>query len=318
VTKEKLTFVLTLALSGTGRDDQDLQRALLLLETFDQFFDKECLEQFIIVTPGKDTSLIRQAIKSREDNLSITFIDENEICPEFKSNPDTTNLWPKPNQGWVKQQLLKLAIHEYVKTSFYMTLDADIVFVKNFDTASLIQNGKSALNVQREEDFANLYCPETALHEVKVRQYRYKRIEPILQCQRKEQYLNQWYGETPVMLNGQIVKSLVNHIESTWGIPWRRLLLEKLPWTEYPLYFLFAEDQGILEDYYVPGNVDSVLRLTESLWLPADQYRHPRNLSTWDPGLTFGNQREGIAIAVQSYLGYSVEKVASKIQPYIH
>jgi hypothetical protein len=315
--KEKLTFVLTLALSGTGRDNQDLQRAKLLLETFDRFFNKESLEQFIIVTPAKDLSLVRTTIASHVDALKIKIIDENEICPEFRNNPDTTDTWPKPNQGWFKQQLIKLAIFEYVKTQFYMTLDSDVIFTRDFDSSSLIHKGKAALSVQKEGDFVDLYCPKTAAHEVLVRQNRYKKVEPILRHKRKKQYLDQWYGETPVLLNRQIVKLLVDHIESTWGKAWRQTLLEKLPWTEYPLYFVFAECEGILERYYEPGNADSVLMLNKSLWVPAHEYREHRDLSSWNPELVFGDQGQGIAVAVQSYLGYSVEKIVAKVRPFI-
>jgi hypothetical protein len=289
----------------------------LLLDTFDHFFDKRFLEQFIIVTPGKDAELVRQAVAPQMNTLKIELLNENDVCPEFLEDPDTTNNWPKPNKGWFRQQLIKLAIYEHVRTPFYMTLDADVLFVRNFDPHLLIRNGKAALNVQRAEDFRSIYCEDTVTLTVKVREIRYRQVERILRCKRKQRYREQWYGETPVLLNRHLVESLASYIQKTSGKHWRHALIKKLPWTEYPLYFLFAENSGVLERYYVPGNADSVLRLTQSLWQPAVEYREPRDLFNWNPGTIFGRESEGVAVVVQSYLGYPAADVAEKIKPYI-
>ena len=314
--KNRLTFVLPLALSDTGRDDQDLQRVRLLLRTFDCFFDKRFLEQFIIVTPDKDLPLVRETVRAQTNTLKIELVNEYDVCPELREDPDTTHNWPKPNKGWFRQQLIKLAIYERVRTPFYMTLDADVLFVRNFDSNSLIRNGKAALNVQRAEDFSRIYCDDAVALQVKVRETRYRQVERILRCKRNSRYRDRWYGETPVLLNRHLVELLANHIQETSGKAWRRTLLKKLPWTEYPLYFLFAEDSGALERYYRLGTADSVLRLSQSLWLPAVEYREPRDLFNWDPGAIFGRESEGVAVVVQSYLGYRVADVAERIKTY--
>jgi hypothetical protein len=189
--------------------------------------------------------------------------------------------------------------------------------VEPFSAGSLIRAGKAALNVQTEADFRRLYRGKLAAHEVKVRQSRYQRAEHILKFARKPEYARQWYGETPVLLNCRIVKALAEHIEATWGKPWRQALLDNLPWTEYPLYFLFAEERDLLPRHYVPGSADSVLRLSRSLWQSADQYVVPRDLTNWDPGSIFDSGEEGIAVVVQSYLGYPVADLAQRVDPYL-
>ncbi len=312
---DKLTFVLTLALSDTGRDEQDLERAQLLFESLDRFFDKRHLEQLIVVTPGKDLAVVREAIAPAITGLDGLIVDEYEICPEFGNDPDTTNTWPRPNQGWYKQQLIKLAVHEHVKTPFYMTLDSDVIFVRSFGHDTLIKDGMADLNVQTEDDFRSLYCASTAEKEVKVRRLRYIQAESVLACRRRKEYLDQWYGETPVLLNRDIAQSLAQHLERTWGMPWRHCLLDKLPWNEYPVYFLFAEDQDLLQEYYRPGNADTVLRLTESLWQPAEEYREFRDLSVWNADNSFNGANGGVAVVVQSYLGYGTREVVDKIKP---
>ena len=313
----KLCFLLTIALAGTGRDDQDLERTKLLVRSFAKYFDAEGLSKFFVVTPARDIVAIKDALEPMFAGGKLEVLDENEVCPELARDPDTTRMWPKPNKGWYRQQLIKLAIHERVDTPFYMTLDSDVLFVEPFDTRSLIRGERAVLNVQTEADYLRLYRKQYVANEVKVREARYREAEAVLKCRRKAEYLREWYGETPVLLNCRIARALAAHIEATWNKPWRQALLERLPWTEYPLYFLFAEDQGLLQQHYARGTSDSVLRLSRSLWQSADQYVVHRDLKNWDPGSIFDSGGEGIAVVVQSYLGYPVADIARRISPYL-
>ena len=317
MTGDRLTFVLTLALSNTGRDDLDLQRFRLLLASLHRYLDRDSLEKLIVVSPGKDLLAIQDAASASLSSLRIELLDEADICPEFKADPDTLNSWPRPNTGWFRQQLVKLAVHDRVTTPFYMTLDSDVLFVRDFAVGALFPGGKAALNVQTAEDFNRLYSVSKAKHEVKVRVARYREAGQVLRLQRPEGYAHRWYGETPVLLNRQIVADLASHVSQTWQLPWRRALLEKLPWTEYALYFLFAESHGLLEACYQPGTADTLLRLSQSLWLPAEAYATPRGLSDWHPDEIFEVEREGVAVVVQSYLGYPVGEIADKIGRFV-
>ena len=315
--EDKLSFLLTIALSGTGRDDQDLERVKLLLRSFRKYFDESELSRFFVVTTPRDAVVVEGALRPVLAGDRLEIVNELDVCPEFASDPDTTTQWPTPNKGWYRQQLIKLAIHERIDTPYYMTLDSDVLFVQPFSTRSLIRGGKAALNVQTQADYHRLYRKKLAAHEVTVRESRYRRAEHILKLARKPEYVRQWYGETPVLLNCRIVKALAEHIEATWRKPWRQALLDNLPWTEYPLYFLFAEERGLLARHYVPGSADSVLRLSQSLWQAADQYVVPRDLTNWDPGSIFDSGEEGIAVVVQSYLGYPVADIAQRVDPYL-
>jgi hypothetical protein len=314
---DQLTFVLTIALSNTGRDGQDLLRFRLLLATIERYFDKDCLDRFIIVTRAIDMPLVREVASPSVQRLKIEILNEDDVCPEFRDNPNTLNHWPRPNTGWFRQQLIKLAIYEHVATPFYMTLDSDVLFVRKFNIKTLFPDGRAALNVQTPEDLHRIYREKTAELEVLVRQTRYQQAERILQTKRNRLYCGHWYGETPVLLNRRLVEKLAAYIEKTWGISWRRALLENLPWTEYPLYFLFAEQSQLLEKYYILGTANSVLRLSQSLWHPAADYPSPRDLSNWNVDEIFGVESDGVAVVVQSYLEYPVAAVANKIRAFV-
>jgi hypothetical protein len=315
--KDKLTFVLTVAPSGTGRDDLDLLRARLLLKSFNRYFDQSSLGRFLVVVPEQSRKEVEKALEPEIATSGFELIGENEICPEFADDPHTENPWPRPNKGWFRQQLIKLAIHEHVDTSFYVTLDSDVLFVRPFDHGTLVVDGRARLNVQNATDFARLYREPTAIKEAELRRARYRQAERVLRSKRPSRFQDQWYGETPVVMNADLARMLASRIEQTWQRPWRQALLANLPWTEYPLYFLFAEVQGVLEDHYKAGGPDTVLRLTQSLWQPADEYIRARSLSNWNPAEIFVSDRDGVAVVVQSYLGYNVVELAQKVEPYI-
>ena len=210
--KENLTFVLTLALSGTGRDDDDLRRVDLMFRSLAKFLEKQSLQEFIIVTRSTDIEAVRSAVQTGIDQQKLRILDENTICPEFLDNPDTPSQWPKPNKGWYRQQLIKLAIHEHVQTDFYMTVDSDVIFTKPFSSDSLIRDGRGLLNTQHAGDYKQLYREDIASKEVKIRRARYKDAGIVLKCPRPDRYLDYWYGETPVLLNSEIVRSLTRHL----------------------------------------------------------------------------------------------------------
>ena len=315
--KFKLTFVFTLALSETGRDDNDLERAGLMLSSFFKFFDEKQLSELIIVTPSRDVELVKSTIYSKFNSQKLRILNENIICPEFLSNPDTSNTWPKSNMGWYRQQLIKLAICKQVKTPFYMTIDSDVIFTKPFSVQSLFIGEQAVLNTQCADDFRELYREEVAEKEIRIRRERYEEVGGILKIPCPDIFFKQWYGETPVLLSKQIVQSLVENIEKTWNQPWRQVLLEQLPWTEYALYFEYAEHTGLLDQYYCGGDRDTLLCLTDSLWQPALDYRNPRSLVDWNVSRAFDAQSPGIAIVIQSYLGYPVDDIREKINRYI-
>jgi hypothetical protein len=98
-----LSFVLTLALSDTGRLGNDLDRARILLDSFVHFVDPGDVGDFLVVVPQKDMDNVQQELASYQRRLSIVILDETVVAPSLSYYPDTTNDWPRPNKGWYRQ-----------------------------------------------------------------------------------------------------------------------------------------------------------------------------------------------------------------------
>ena len=308
---ERLSFVLPIALAETGRPGQDLERLDLLLKSFLRYFDRRSLGNFLIVTRPCDMPQVRASAARYLAGSSLPFeiIDENRICPEFAADPDTTHPWPQPNKGWQRQQLLKLACHRHMRSPFYMALDCDVVFVRHFAASDLIRDGRSIVNVQMDRDYRAVWVPEVARDAIAVHEARHNDSARVLQLPRR--LANYFYGETPVVLNVNVVKELEKRLATLNTGNWREYLLSQLPWTEYNLYFTFAEHADILDKYHRRGGFDSVLCMSDSLWLPPESYLDGRSLASWN--IAGAAASEGVAVVVQSYLGYPVAAVRRKV-----
>jgi hypothetical protein len=313
----RLSFVLPLATSGTGRDAHDLLRARLLLASLDRFLDRASLDRLLVVTPVRDLPAARQATADFAATLRIELVEEVALCPELARDPATLNLWPRPNTGWFRQQLIKLAAHAHLATPFYMTLDADVIFARPFGAATLVEDGRAVLATLTAEDLRAQFQPEIAAHEIAVRGHRIAQAEAVLGLQRPPGQPAAWYGETPALLSRTLVADMARHLEATWQTGWRDALLARLPWTEYALYGLFAEATGRIGQLHRRGGMDAVLRLGDSLWRAPAEYLAPRDLDGWDVARAFRPEAEGVAIVVQSYLGHPPRDVAARVAPWV-
>lgn len=309
----KLTFVLPLALQGTGRDQGDLERASLLLESLQQQLPATEIEEILIITRDDEASGVQKSLRPYQQALPIHFLSETVLCPGLADNQETLNLWPRPNLGWFRQQLIKFAAHQHVNTPFYMALDADVIFARPFRVHDLISSQHGLLATIHRQDLQELLHDEVAQHEITVREYRVAQAEQVLKLQRPSLCRDYWTSETPVLLNRTIVARMANHLQTIWDQPWQEALLSHLPWTEYNLYIVFAEATGLLSQHHNIGGLDAVLRFSKSLWRQATDYRLPMDLNNWDLTGAFSPTDQGVAVVVQSYLGYCADDVRQRV-----
>jgi hypothetical protein len=274
--KKGLSFVLPIA-KGKGRDGRDLDRLRILLSSFLSFFDLRDLTAFWLLAPPSDIA---------------------------------------PATGWFRQQLVKLAAHELVRSKFYMTLDADVICVRPFSCSDVIKKGKALCNTEYLKDYRALYKGRFALREMKVKQRRICWAEKVLGISRSPQYRKRIYGETPVLLNTRQVENLTRYLEERHELPWRSALLQALPWTEYPLYFQFLESTGKLDSVHVPRHRNAILNLDDSFWHSPNIYRSA--MAEWDPKDAFNPKGAGYLVVVQSFLGIDPKRVWEAVESYIH
>jgi hypothetical protein len=310
-----LSFVLTLALGGTGRSGSDLDRATILLDSMVKHVPRDQIAELLVITRPQDMDEVRSCLQTYSKRLRLTVVDEDALCPELRTNPRTLNMWPKPNLGWRRQQILKLASCKLVRSPFYMTLDSDVIFTKRFYTSDFLHGGKSLVGNECRADYKRLFSESLAISEASVKADRYTAAERILKLERK--YAESWYSETPVILSTNLVISLLSHLEATWTKPWSQVLIGNLDWTEYTLYFTYAEATGSLEEFHEVGDCDAVMNFSRSLWWGPDAYRDRRTLGTWEVDQVFSPASPGCCVVIQSYVGHDAADIRRRIDQFV-
>jgi hypothetical protein len=314
---EKLTVVLPVAAHGTGRDTDDPLRFELALSSFLRYFRREDVHQFLVICPPADAAELADRLRQKTADERFQVLSELEVCPELADDPQTLVDWPVPNRGWYRQQIIKLAAHERVKTTRYLTLDADILTVRRCAIGDLLRGSRAVCGTESVADYRALYTAEFAEVEASRKRERMQHAERVLGRARAPEHAARFYSETPVLFDTEIVGRLAAHLAIQHRRPYRRALIDVLPWTEVCLYFCFLEAFGLFDDRYVAAGRNAILRLDDSLWQPADHYRAPRSLDTWDAARVFSSAADGFFVAIQSFLGYPVARIAGAVAGYV-
>ena len=310
-----LSFVLTLALGGTGRSGSDLARAAILLDSMVKHVPREQIAELLVVTRPQDVNEVRHRLEAYRKRLRLRVVNEDALCPDLSANPQTLNMWPEPNLGWHRQQILKLASSSSVHSPFYMTLDSDVIFTKRFHANEFLRGGRSLVGMELRADYERLYEDSFAAKEAGLKEYRYSGTERFLKLKRK--YPGTWYSETPVILSTALVSELLGHLEATSGRPWQQVLLGNLGWTEYTLYFTYAEATGSLRTFHEVGDCDSVTNFSHSLFWGPDAYRDRRTLGAWAVDQVFSPASRGCCVVVQSHVGYDIDDIRRRIDRFV-
>lgn len=310
-----LSFVLTLALGGTGRSGSDLARATILLNSMVAYVPREQIAELLILTRPQDVDEVRHRLGVYTKRLGLLVMSEEVLSPGLGANPQTLNMWPQPNLGWHRQQILKLASCRSVHSPFYMTLDSDVIFTRRFHASQFLRGGRSLVGRELRADYERLYEDGFAAHEAGLKEYRYSGAERFLKLKRK--YPGSWYSETPVILSTALVSELLGHLEATNGRPWQEVLLGDLAWTEYTLYFTYAEATGSLQKFHEVGDCNSVMNFSHSLWWGPDAYRDRRTLGAWAVDQVFSPASRGCCVVVQSHVGYDIDDIRRRIDRFV-
>jgi Family of unknown function (DUF6492) len=282
----------------------DAARAQILFRSLEAFF--EPLATCYVVAPARDV----QEVRAHVPHGPYVVMSESEVVPEIGYFWTTARLRAKlrlvgpPIHGWFVQQLVKLAIAERVKTSFYLTLDADVICLRPTRYDHLVRGDRALVQTAPPNH------PEWN-----------DDAERVLGVPRS----GRQYGVTPALLARDAVAALVRHVEQRVDrrianvsalLPrrarhvagsWRSFLLRQLPWTEYALYHTFLEHAGLFDTYHLRGGEYAIYG--NSVWLQSQ-------FDEWDPAEPFGTNEFRFSV-VQSATRIPPERVWERFEPHL-
>jgi hypothetical protein len=273
-------------------------RLRLMLKSFGRGFDRDSIEQFLIVCPDRDEQAIRELVAQEDAVSGITVANESEFFTACgRNSSELTSM-----SGWQKQQVIKLEFSKICETAFYLTMDSDIVQFREAGLLDLFPNGERALaGVETAGDYDRLYRAQFSVREREVKTRYYEASQRLLGYERPADRAGMFFSETPVVLHRSCVTEMLDHLESRHGKGIVEILGEQSDWTEYSLYFLFLEMTGWLDRFYVCGGANDVLCLEKSVWQPTGCYRSPRFYDRFH-FVSSPLVREGPFLAIQSWI----------------
>lgn len=111
----------------------DIERAALLVASLGQRWRDAGPFRLIVVSPAADIGPVGAALPSIP-RIHIELLDEGR----FFGPRDAFHALP----GWWKQQVIKLVVPAVLQVGPYLTFDADVVCVGDFDGQTFVRDGK--------------------------------------------------------------------------------------------------------------------------------------------------------------------------------
>lgn len=298
----------------------------MLLKDYDRFriLDKSIkmnlkdLNIFWIIATDREYDSMKRLIN---DNY-YRVITESSIIPELRFYKNLNKILHGPilrgkyicnkgrynTEGWYIQQLIKLAMAEIVETDYYLTLDADVVCLRQVGYNDLIQNGKAITNTTKEDQHGEWY----------------EDAERILKMSRS----GLTHGVTPAIFNREAVielqKYLAKDVHAIFKIiscffpsnsllhniarTWRSFLIRNTPWTEYSLYNTFLEAMKLFDKYHIYKGTDAIYDRSSSVWLN-------EHIRDWNIDKFF--KSDAYFLVFQSTLHIPIEDLWEKIGDYL-
>jgi hypothetical protein len=271
-----------LPISDRVKERLNVDRAILLLSSFQCFWKDERPLDIFIVMPDAEQEAIEKALGNfgKAPNLNLHFVNETTVSPSIAKLPR--------GYGVAKHMLIKLAANRFVRSKFYLILDSDIVACKPMTADDLVIDGKALTYYYRPEPPAWWNCSEAVLN------YPYN---GYLASNGNRIFV------TPEILSCEITSALQGKLEQLFNGDWIDGLIERFDtksndyWTEYTLYDLYAVETGLFEQYHVAETaIQHPLHCMEqSLWVP-------QHLENWDPAKAFNGQSPGYFLVLQSIM----------------
>ena len=292
-------------------------------------FNSSSVQEFVLIVPAAGLPALERFLQERIlghlTNLPIfTAVSDDAIAPDLRHARLRDSQLPDVGvPGWVKQQLLKLAVSGLVQTPYYLVLDTDILFATRFSALQLFRMSECSQIAPVCDTIGHVaFHAKTDVYDLAARSGNEQdwraSTAAFLQLELPGD-LRFATGSTPQIYATDIAHQLGPWLQQRFGVTrWQSFLLDgltgvftegnqwRMPWTEHNLYWLFAHHVGAWGLFHTHGH----LLQDKCVWSEAD-------FDGWQPCLHLSDKRRGYFCTVASHLGISAAKVWKKLEPCI-
>ena len=190
------------------------------LPLYNRFLETEYLDYFYIICPESDIVFISK-YTNKYQSIQFKFIPEETILQE-----DMTSV-----EGWLKQQIIKLAISNIVRTQHYLIVDSDLYLNQTFRYEDLFNDGKIKYSYEPwQTENGKFYSTNSNWWQssCNILDYQVDKLHDQTKLM----------GVTPQIMITQKVIDLLEHIKKIYGENWQKTISD-MKFTEYTLYWIF-------------------------------------------------------------------------------
>lgn len=287
----KISAILPVKTRGRHYAD-NIARCDILFSSLRHFTSPSTFDKIVIMVPHDEFEDAKGYAKAWSD-FPVEVVDESLHMTAFRDF-----MQPHQIRPWHRQQIIKLYTPALIETEYFIVFDPDVFAVHRFDASTLLPGGRALTYPQprmREPDF----------------------WRPSSRLLQQDPHLDRdgiWW--TPAILSSTLCRSLHRRLEELYHQDWIRVLLSNyaMDWTEYTLYWLNAEREGLLDRYHAisPPGQRSV-HASDSVWFAG---KGGKNLDEWQAEHHFSEKADGLFAVVQSNTFIPPARVAQKLQPY--
>ena len=288
----KLSAILPVKTKGRHYAD-NIARCDILFSSLRHFTSPSTFDKILVIVPHDEFEDAKGYAKAWSD-FPVEVIDESVHMTAFKDF-----MQPHQVRPWHRQQLIKLYTPALIDTEYFMVFDPDVFATHPFDADTLLPGGRALTYLQPRMREPHLWRPSAGLLQ-------------------QDPHLDRdgvWW--TPTILSSTLCRNLHRRIEELYPQQdWIRTLLSNymIDWTEYTLYWLNAEREGLLDQYHVvaqPGQRS--MHASESVWYAG---KDGKNLDEWQADHHFAPEADGLFAVVQSNTFIPPARVVEKLRPY--
>ncbi len=231
----------------------DFERCRLLSQSIENFVPPS-VNHYIIV-PKRDLPLFKQIKRKNTQIITV----ESVLPWWIKRIPVMENGWLSAKngfiRGWILQQIVKLSVALCVKEDFFIFLDSDTAFIRDFDPQSFVKGDKVRLfrvDNQYSESFFQTY----GLHKTWA-----ETAGSLLNIESIKFPVHGYIGQLPTWRRDNLLK-MYERIESIQEREWIAAVGGCWQIAEYILYGMFV-------DYVLPdsGHYYESKKICHDYWL---------------------------------------------------
>jgi hypothetical protein len=278
-----------LPLKTRGRHYADnIGRCDILFSSLRHFTTPDTFSRFVIVVPHDEIEEVKRYARAWSD-FPIVVVDESEHMAAFADFSQRHQI-----RNWHRQQIIKLYAPALIDTEYFLVFDPDCFATHPFTADDLVADGRALTH----------YMARTT------EPYYWEASSTLLDVQPHLERDGIWW--TPAILSRTLCERLYARLEALHGEDWRRVLLRHYTtdWTEYTLYWLNGEREGLLDQYHAPPQPGRrSLHAPESVW-------HAEKMQDWDATSHFAADSDGLFAVVQSNTHISPQRVAQALSPF--